>query len=210
MQRNFFVSVCLPSTKQRTVKRVVNATEIIVLISQTLWYFLPAFVANMTPVFATYFNWLPALNYPLDGGMKLGREPFLGANKTIRGLVVGLIFGSITALIQYWLQPIAVLQPLHVLPPPTALHALGWGALLGFGALFGDALKSFFKRRLHITAGASWPPWDQIDIVIGVVVVTWWIAPLPTPHVITAFIIIGCGMFITSYAGKIMRIKNTI
>lgn len=187
-----------------------NATEVARLVGQTIWYFMPALLANMAPVFATFFNWLPRLNRPLDGGVHLNNQPLLGVTKTTRGLVFGIIFGSITALIQYWLQPISALHSLYVLPLVSISHALGWGALLGFGALLGDALKSFCKRRLHIASGNSWPPWDQIDIVIGVVIVTWWIAPLPTPHIVTAFIIIGCGMFITSYIGKITRIKNTI
>lgn len=189
---------------------MVNATEIILLVSQTLWYFLPALVANMAPVFATYFNWLPFLNHPLDGGMKLGKEPLLGANKTTRGLVVGLIFGSITALIQYWLQPINLLAPLYLFMAPTAGTAIFWGALLGFGALFGDAIKSFCKRRLHIASGISWPPWDQIDSVLGVLLVTWWNNLLTFAHIITALLVISCSMFIASYVGKIMRIKNTI
>lgn len=189
---------------------MVTASQLILIVGQTFWYFLPALLANMAPVFAAYFNWLPVLNRPLDGGMKLGEQPLLGANKTIRGLIIGLIFGSIMALIQYWLQPLALLEPFTMVILATPGYAVAWGSLLGFGALFGDAIKSFFKRRLHIASGASWSPWDQIDIVIGVILVTWWIAPLSYLHIITAFIIISCGMLITSYLGKIIRIKNTI
>lgn len=187
-----------------------HATEIARLTGQTIWYFLPALSGNMAPVFATFFNWLPVSNRPLDGGKQLFGQPLLGPTKTLRGLLFGIIFGSITALIQYWLQPLPAIQPLHLLPLLSVSHALGWGALLGFGALLGDALKSFCKRRLHIPSGSSWKPWDQIDVVIGVVIITWWIAPLPAPHVITAFIIIGSSMLLTSYIGKITRIKNTI
>lgn len=186
------------------------ASQLSILIGQTLWYFLPALVGNMAPVFATRFKWLPVLNAPLDGGKRLYGEPILGPTKTIRGLVFGIIFGSITALIQYKLQPLPVVHSLLLLPLISVSHALSWGALLGFGALLGDALKSFCKRRLHIPSGSSWKPWDQIDVVVGVVLITQQIAPLPVPHVVTAFIIIGCSMIITSYIGKITRIKNTI
>lgn len=189
---------------------MLTASQLSILIGQTLWYFLPALVGNMAPVFATRFKWLPTLNTPLDGGKSWYGEPLLGPTKTIRGVVFGILFGSITALMQYELQPLPTVRPLHLLPLISVSHALGWGALLGFGALLGDALKSFCKRRLHIPSGSSWKPWDQIDVVIGVVLVTQWIAPLPAPHIITAFIIIGCSMFITSYIGKITRIKNTI
>ena len=38
---------------------------------------------------------------------------------------------------------------------------------MGFGALTGDAIKSFFKRRVNIPPGVSWFPFDQIDYIIG-------------------------------------------
>jgi CDP-diglyceride synthetase len=33
----------------------------------------------------------------------------------------------------------------------------------------GDAVKSFFKRRLGITPGKSWFPFDQLDFVLGAI-----------------------------------------
>ena len=41
------------------------------------------------------------------------------------------------------------------------------GFLLGFGALAGDAIKSFFKRALNIAPGKPWFPFDQLDSVLG-------------------------------------------
>ena len=41
------------------------------------------------------------------------------------------------------------------------------GALLGFGAMTGDAVKSFFKRQRGIPPGKSWFPFDQLDFVVG-------------------------------------------
>ena len=41
------------------------------------------------------------------------------------------------------------------------------GFLLGFGALFGDSVKSFFKRRLSIKPGRPFIPLDQLDYSIG-------------------------------------------
>lgn len=184
------------------------ASQLLLIIGQTLWYFLPALTANMAPVFASRFNWLSALSGPLDRGVHLAGQPLLGPNKTIRGLIIGLIFGSITGLIQYWLQ--TAMPQLLLITLPTAAHAFGWGALLGFGALLGDAGKSFLKRRWHIPPGQSWPPWDQIDIVVGVLFVTWWFAPPAWLHLMTAFIIIGCGMFVTSYFGKKFYIKKAL
>jgi CDP-2,3-bis-(O-geranylgeranyl)-sn-glycerol synthase len=41
------------------------------------------------------------------------------------------------------------------------------GFLLGFGALLGDSIKSFFKRQLSIKPGRPFPVFDQIDYVLG-------------------------------------------
>ena len=41
------------------------------------------------------------------------------------------------------------------------------GFLLGFGAIFGDLVKSFFKRRLHIDDGKPLYFFDQLDYVAG-------------------------------------------
>jgi len=41
------------------------------------------------------------------------------------------------------------------------------GPLLGAGALIGDMIKSFFKRRVGIKPGSSWIPFDQIDWIVG-------------------------------------------
>jgi CDP-2,3-bis-(O-geranylgeranyl)-sn-glycerol synthase len=41
------------------------------------------------------------------------------------------------------------------------------GMSMGFGAVAGDAIKSFFKRQVGIAPGKSWVPFDQIDFVVG-------------------------------------------
>ena len=41
------------------------------------------------------------------------------------------------------------------------------GLLLGSGALIGDAVKSFFKRKEGIKPGNRFIPWDQLDYSIG-------------------------------------------
>lgn len=44
------------------------------------------------------------------------------------------------------------------------------GGWLGLGALVGDMVKSFFKRRLGIKPGAMFQPWDGIDYMIGAII----------------------------------------
>lgn len=177
------------------------------LIIETMWFFLPALAANVAPVLATRYQWLPALNTPLDGGRRVGKERLLGDNKTVRGLVVGLIFGSITSLIQYYLRGVDVPSLIY---PTSVVSALGWGVLLGFGALLGDALKSFLKRRWHIAPGKSWVPFDQIDVVIGVLLVTFPLVRVSIAHIVIAFIVIGGVMYGVSVIGVQSGIKRKL
>jgi CDP-diglyceride synthetase len=48
-----------------------------------------------------------------------------------------------------------------------AEHPLLPGFLMGLGTGIGDAVKSFFKRRIDIAPGASWPVFDQLDFFAG-------------------------------------------
>ncbi|RMD58557.1 CDP-archaeol synthase, partial [Candidatus Woesearchaeota archaeon] len=45
------------------------------------------------------------------------------------------------------------------------------GFALGFGALLGDSVKSFFKRRMGIAPGKPWYIIDQLDYVIGAIII---------------------------------------
>ena len=41
---------------------------------------------------------------------------------------------------------------------------------MGLGALIGDLIKSFFKRRLGLKPGARFVPFDQTDFVVGALI----------------------------------------
>ena len=123
-----------------------------------LWFFLPAAIANMAPVFASR---LPALKYwnaPIDGGKSWRGVRLLGNNKTWRGLLSGAVLGAAFAALQY----IIYMPYVETLP-----QALLLGAVLGFGALIGDSIKSFFKRQKRVPPGEAWIPFDQTDYIFG-------------------------------------------
>jgi len=125
------------------------------------WFLLPAGVANMAPVL---FARVPFLDYPLDFGVKFKGKRVLGANKTIRGVVMGVLGSTVVV----WLQKLSYgfVNGFSLIDYST-VNVLLLGFLLGFGALMGDAVKSFFKRRIGIKPGKSWMPFDQIDWIIG-------------------------------------------
>jgi CDP-2,3-bis-(O-geranylgeranyl)-sn-glycerol synthase len=120
-------------------------------------FFLPAGVANMVPVISHKIPWLGAWDTPLDLGRKWRGKRLLGDNKTWRGVVAGTLAGGITAKIVAYFAPNAVVTKYVFLT----------GCVLGLGALLGDAVESFFKRRLNIPAGHTWFPFDQTDYIIG-------------------------------------------
>ncbi|HLF15969.1 MAG TPA: CDP-archaeol synthase, partial [Candidatus Thermoplasmatota archaeon] len=50
--------------------------------------------------------------------------------------------------------------------------------LVGFMALVGDAVKSYFKRRRGKPRGTPWVPFDQLDFVVFGLLGAWMGSPL--------------------------------
>jgi len=121
--------------------------DLLQLLGAAVWFILPAYVANATPV-------VLGGGAPIDGG-KLFRDgrPIFGAGKTIRGFVAGLIAGSLVGVLQ------------GVVAGKACTYAM-FGLLLVLGALVGDLLGSFIKRRLNIPRGGAAPVLDQLGFVV--------------------------------------------
>lgn len=130
---------------------------------RVLYFFLPAYAANMAPVLAR--GHLEALALPMDAGRSLGGIRILGDHKTWRGLLAGVIAGLVTYGAQRALYEAGFLQRLALLD--YGATGLLLGALMGLGAGLGDAAKSFVKRRVGIPPGASWIGFDQLDFMVG-------------------------------------------
>lgn len=144
---------------------MVDASFVPAFPVQALWLMLPAYVSNMVPVvLAKVF---PRWNAPLDGGR--AREDgtrLLGDGKTWRGLIGGAIIGAV----------VAVLQAAIPWDGKTDFGLTRYGAwwapvvlgfALGLGALVGDAVKSYFKRKSGRPRGTPWVGPDQLDFVVG-------------------------------------------
>jgi len=140
------------------------------LILQAFWLFLPAALANIAP---SLLNKVPFLNYPLDFNKKFRNKRILGKNKTFRGLFFAIIISIIAVYIQSFIYPTTPLIDYTT----TNLPLLGF--LLGFGAIFGDSLKSFFKRQVNISQGKPWPLFDQLDWIVGAAVFLNLTFPIP-------------------------------
>ena len=111
-----------------------------------LWFFLPAGIANVTPVFLAKTPLFSKWNTPVDLGFKFRGKPILGAHKT-----TGVLWGACRTFV-FWLQS----ETGKSIGGLDYAHLSIWvGVLLSFGALFGDMAKSFFKRQLNVASGKS-------------------------------------------------------
>jgi CDP-2,3-bis-(O-geranylgeranyl)-sn-glycerol synthase len=166
-----------------------------------LWFFLPAAIANVTPIFAAHIPVLKRFEYPMDFHKTFKGRRIFGDHKTIRGLLTGIIFATITLFLQQLaVEHIGFVAEWTAQVDYAALPVLVLGPLFALGALLGDAVESFFKRLKGIQPGDGWFPFDQIDYIIGGAVATmpfvqlsllqylWLIVLWLAIHVISTFV----------------------
>jgi CDP-2,3-bis-(O-geranylgeranyl)-sn-glycerol synthase len=128
----------------------------------------------MCPVIFAKLGLFKSLAKPIDGGRIMNGQPLFGANKSWRGLLAGIIGGLIISGIQAILfRTSPFFQDLSLFDyRPIWIY---FGILAGTGAIIGDLIKSFFKRRVNIKAGDSWPIFDQLDFIFGFFIFTFFI-----------------------------------
>lgn len=159
-------------------------------------FFLPAYIANAMPVIVGGLKITPFLAKPIN-------EKVFGKSKTYRGFVFGLIGALLVGLIQVYFK---VYEPfIEFYVEETLILSI----LLGFGALFGDLVKSFFKRRLGKKSGEPWLIFDQIDYILGAILFSSFIFNYPIEILITVLIIsplFSLGANIIAYKLKLKKV----
>jgi hypothetical protein len=158
---------------------------------QLLYFMLPAYLANMAPPFTRRWKgWNRPLNVRL-----------FGDHKTVLGFACGVAVGLLATGVQ------AALALSLSIVDYGRWPWLGLG--FGFGAMAGDSLKSLFKRKLGIAPGSRWIPMDQLDYVIGALVLAGWQARLSWLDV--AIILVGSLLagFVVNHLAFWLRIKDT-
>lgn len=136
----------------------MNVIEVVVV---ALWAILPAYVPNNAAV-------LGGGGRPIDGGRTWNGKRILGDGKTWRGTAAGILGGVATAVVLNALQPTVSASfdgSIPVFPVSVMLS-------LATGAMFGDILASFVKRRTGRNRGASFPGLDQLDFVVVALALT--------------------------------------
>lgn len=178
-------------------------------ISFALWFLLPAAVANAAPIAAVKLPGLRRFDAPLDGGMTFhGREIF-GPHKTWRGLMAGIIVATAVLYGQQLLYPfVSWAQYAANGIDYTQLPTLLLGPLFAIGALGGDAVESFFKRRLGIQSGRSWVPFDQLDYIIGSVIVSLPFVRAEPVQYLWMFIVWFLAHLLATYLGYRVGLRN--
>jgi CDP-2,3-bis-(O-geranylgeranyl)-sn-glycerol synthase len=179
-------------------------------ILETLWFYLPASTATMAPVIVHRLNLFPSLFKPIDGGLTWKGIRLFGDHKTVRGTLAGFIAALLTGWVQYELSEQPFFTDISLLNYSTIKFSIAQAAILGVGALLGDILKSFFKRRVRIAPGAGLPVFDQIDYIIGASLAALYFNVITISHVALAVIILGFGSHLTSVIGVRLHIKESL
>ena len=153
-----------------------------------LYIILPVYCTNGAPV-------IFGGGRPIDSGKSLsdGQRVF-GDHKTTRGFVSGLIAGFIGGAFE------------AVFFYPNLLIV---AILASIGALLGDLAGAFLKRRLKITPGGSLPVLDQLDFVLGAMLL---VSPLVSLSLGTAAILLLVTPpihILTNVAAHALRLKST-
>jgi CDP-2,3-bis-(O-geranylgeranyl)-sn-glycerol synthase len=165
--------------------------DLTLIIIEALKFVFPAYCANAVPV-------IVGGGPPLDFGRNfLDGRPVFGKNKTFRGFFSGLAVGAVAGLAE---TAVFGFQSF-----PALL-----GVLLPFGALMGDLMGAFLKRRIGLAPGELLPVIDQTDFIIGALLLS---LPVSLPLlsweiVLTVLIITPPVHLLTNFAAYKLGLKR--
>ncbi|MGD8506156.1 MAG: CDP-2,3-bis-(O-geranylgeranyl)-sn-glycerol synthase [Candidatus Bathyarchaeota archaeon] len=162
------------------------------------YFILPAYVANAVPV-------IFGGGYPIDAGkLFLDGKPILGSNKTVRGFIAGLLVGTFLGFV------LSNLYQLDGFPQNFLFeYSISLGFMLSLGALTGDLLHSFIKRRLDIAPGSPLPVADQSDFVIGALLFSVLVYPPPWHIAVIILLVTPPIHLLTNFVAYLLGIKKT-
>jgi len=154
---------------------------LIAKIIDTIILFLPSYIANSTPV-------VLGGGPPVDGGASWNDgKPILGANKTIRGSITGVLAGTLIGLLQ---------------------GNLVGGFAQAVGAILGDLISSFYKRRRDYAPGSSMPIIDQLDFIIMAVILSYPFQSTDLTSAVTIMVITVPIHYGTNYLAWLLKMKK--
>ena len=199
--------------------------DLLIILIQSFWIITPAYIANASAL-------LTGGGRPIDGGKnwKDGRR-ILGDGKTWQGLIIGTLIGmtggfalsTASPLINTFLieNDFAQLSITNFEGFPFMIPLV---FSISIGALLGDAVESFLKRRANIQRGDDWIPFDQLDFIIGVLAssflmssllyligltaTNWFTTNLSVEHIIFLLIVTPFIHILSNLINKKMRARQ--
>ena len=166
-------------------------------VGYALWFIFPAYCANAVPV-------IFGGRHPIDFGKSfLDGKPILGSHKTLRGFFSGLLVGTLVGFLQTLLS-----QHLLFQYDTKFQYTVLLGFVTSLGALIGDLVESFIKRRLDLPPGGSLPIGDQLDFIAGALLFS---LPVSPPSLLTTLIVLVITPpihFLTNLSASLLGIKR--
>lgn len=166
------------------------------LFLQITWIFLPPAFANMAPVLFQKINFL---------NTSINKKLF-GDHKTYRGFFFGALLSIIIAFLQSRMS--ALTKRIELLDYQS-INIIVFGLLVAIGALLADLLKSYLKRKFKIRPGKSLPILDQIDWIIGAIIVLSFYINLKIDFILYSILILGTLHFLTNIVSYHLKIRKT-
>lgn len=174
------------------------------------WYIFPSYVANGFAVFSRFVR----SNHPIDKGRLLrDGQPIFGPGKSWEGFFIGFISGVLFGIAQLLTAPflLQIIEQYLVLPPelyPIVLLSFPLVIFIALGALIGDLIGSFFKRRLKISRGKPAPFIDQLDFLVVSLLIGAIVYPLPLIHILFLLVVTPLIHLLANVIGYLLGLKQ--
>jgi hypothetical protein len=177
----------------------------------------PLLLAALAHGFCIRYEWFPYLKKPLDFGLYFRGKRVLGDNKTWRGLLIQVIFCTLGAMIQGWLQKQGVVPPWLAFFDYTK-HGPAVGFFLGLGMTIGELPNSFLKRQFDIPpgqrgcggGGVLFFFLDQVDLTLGIWLFFFFIVRPPALLLLWSLVLTAALHLAVSSVGYVLRMRKTI
>ena len=171
----------------------------------TLYFILPAYFSNGG---ALAFGG----GTPVDFGKSDSKGArWIGDGVTWRGIIAGTLIGILTGAVQGYFGPDIIAEiGQYIITPiiPNVSSGILIGFLLGFGALLGDALGSFLKRRLGIGRGKPAPILDQLDFIIVALILVSFVVKLNLLVIVLALALTLIIHLLTNTGAYLLGLKD--
>lgn len=168
-----------------------------------VWVMLPAYIPNNAAV-------LLGGGRRIDGGRTMGAKPLLGSGKTWRGTIAGVTAGIAVAVGLNASRDVIIGAYGTVVPLFPLAAILG----LPIGAMLGDLVASFVKRRADVSRGSAVLGLDQLDFVVGALALTllaspdWFIATFTLPVLVVVVLLTPVLHVLTNAVAYYLGLKN--